>query len=114
MLDERARLTDQALNVAIATAMGYTYAGPFRGHPMYHPPGLRTAVVREPDYVHDWNALMPLVLGCWGRLSAGRSVCGMDIREVFCAVDAQRLLCEAVLADMGQQGRAQDVASRAD
>jgi hypothetical protein len=102
MLDESARLTDQALNVAIATAMGYEFAGPFRGRVMYHPPMQRTSVVECPDYTHDWNALMPLVLGCWGRWSK-------DIRDMLFAMEPQRLLAEAVLLDLWRsQGRVID------
>lgn len=86
-------LPDADLNAAIANAMGYTYAGPFRGHAMYHPPGQRTSVVPLPDYVHDWNALMPLLLGCWRRLP-------IDIGDLFGDVNAQRTACELVLADL--------------
>jgi hypothetical protein len=56
-----AAMDDTTLNHHLALAQGFTYVGPMRGVAFYHPPGERNRVVPLPDYVHDWNLLMPLV-----------------------------------------------------
>ena len=81
-------MTDQDLNQALAQAQGYQYAGEFRGHAMYHPPGLRTQVVPLPSYTTDWNALMPLVTGAELHQVATRE---------FWEPTGRRWLCETVL-----------------